>query len=298
MKNTKTIKMHIPDDYMDSVKYIIDTLHEIKNNPNHGFPPEEVMRLSQIENEIADSMKGLREVMQPLIKLTSELNSATSKFRKDFEKLNKRVFGNIVHICAEGWYVSPNIIERYPLDELAKLGAKKNVKDFEKRIVHESDQHIPSLIKNAIKLIPERAHIFEELFKIYKGENYHATITLAYSQIDGICVDQWGDSFWKYDNNVHSRSLQLHGQLQETYVGINSHIADQLGVEENEITMKTRNNTMFDDHDFKRKTYNRHKVMHGNSIHYGTKINAIRALYLLDFICYFVQKSNQANINP
>ena len=67
-------------------------------------------------------------------------------------------------------------------------------------------------------------------------------------------------------------------------------MSDQLDIK-NEMT---KNSDQVTD---KNSSFNRHVVIHGNSKIYGTKINAIRSILLLDFISELSDKLAMGRIN-
>jgi hypothetical protein len=71
---------------------------------------------------------------------------------------------------------------------------------------------------------------------------------------------------------------------------VNPFFVKQLSINENEITMYSKNEK-FKDLASRTTSYNRHLIMHGHSFNYGCKKNALRAILLLDFICYFIELS-------
>jgi hypothetical protein len=69
-------------------------------------------------------------------------------------------------------------------------------------------------------------------------------------------------------NPNESFAGKIAGQLKEPRNEISRYVKDEI-----------KNRT------FKLDSFNRHLVLHGHSIHYGTQKNAIRAILLLDFVC-------------
>lgn len=45
------------EDYKNSLGYLESALYKIKNDPDHGFPQEEVDRLLKIEQEMQEAWK-------------------------------------------------------------------------------------------------------------------------------------------------------------------------------------------------------------------------------------------------
>jgi len=79
------------------------------------------------------------------------------------------------------------------------------------------------------------------------------------------------------------KALKIKGHIDKE-TGLLNSISSQFLKKRNELTRH------YDKKDlsFSKNSYNRHLVIHGHSIDYGTKINAVRALLLLDFTIYLL----------
>ncbi len=269
----------------DSVGYIIDALHEIRTNPSHDYPKEEVERLENIEREFAESVKDIKA---PMWKLPS-----SDELRISITKFNFDLFERLTRLTERGWYISPDILENLPVDEMIELTKYQNLDTLEKRIKEPSNSTISSILIKCKKQFPDRNELWDEMKLLFDSELYFGLVTLAYSQADGICNDTWNQSFYQMSRT--EGKLKLKDVIGNKYDGFFDATIQQLGIPSNELTVKTRNNEAFDDEKFVRKTYNRHKVLHGQSIHFGNKINAIRSLYLLDYLRFLAEHFKQRN---
>lgn len=275
-----TIRLNPAKDKRDSVGYIIDSLHEIRTNPNHNFPQEEVDRLEALDKEFSESVS---KINNPIFNLPS-----AQEFRENITKFNFDLFQRLTRLTKRGWYISPDIVRDYPIDKLIELTEDENLESFENQLIEMGDTEVSFILNNCIVSLQNREHIWKELLVLYESKYYHGLITLAYSQADGICNDFWGHSLYWIPNKGElgdkNSNVKLHENLDGKFDGFLDATIQQLGIPYNEITVKTRGNPDFDDKLLLEKTFNRHKVMHGQSLFYGSKMNAIRSIFLLDYL--------------
>ena len=263
-------------------------LNEIRNNPNHGYSPEVVSELLKVEAELKESIKKMRKSFS-LIERT--FICAAEVFQAViYQEFSPAVFA-LQDASAKGWYISPDAIRKYGIKQMKRWGA--DIKYFERTILKDFNLLQSDIFLKCISEFPHRKIFFKEILKNFKSRNYNSAILLAYSQLDGMCTDAWGFSFFGKEEVVKKDfQLKAHLHINEMDLGIISLFADQLGFKYNEITLYAKN---FDQQKSE-TTFNRHHVMHGHSLYYGTRLNAIRAILALDFVRYFIQfvKNNQS----
>jgi hypothetical protein len=285
---TKTFNVNIPEDEKDSAGYIMKASKEIASNPDHKYSVEEVSRIQGIENQ----MKIHSSIASSAVSAVAAHTERMEKIGKLILEMDQRLFGGLANLTTLGWYLSPNIVGRFYVDELEELVRAENINKFEQGIIDESDLQIPRIVKNCGKLFPQRAHIFNEMLALYNSKHYYSLITLAYAQADGICKDIWGKFgfFDKDKDKDNSYKMKLYLKLSEKDLPvISSILVEQMSVTSNELTIYSKA-ALFGDSDVEKRTFNRHKIVHGHSINYGTKVNAIRAMYLLDYLTYLIDE--------
>jgi len=268
---------------------VMDALEEIKSNSNHNFTEDEVSELLKFEADIITIGQNISKVMEPIIK-------GIGAFKKWMDIQVKPIFEDIKHLTSLGWYISPYVIDEYAMTDLYRLTRPENIIEFEETIINNSDRLIDDTIKKCSTLFPNRSTIFIEIHNSYKNKFYHSVISLSYTQADGICNEKWGCPFFQKDK-VNNYEFRVYPKLNTDDRSFSLSFADQLKVVENEMTLNSNDN-IFNEETKKRSTFNRHRVLHGQSVEFGIQKNALRAILLLDFLCYFVEidKSNSSVI--
>ena len=267
-----------------TVKKLISALKEIKDNPNgHSYSREEVDEFLEYERQFAMQMEKFNHLQ--VIEEFKKRNEEIQRFRQEMPQRNHSFFSNMRYISSLAWYISPHVVRDIPLFDFAELIKEENVLGFQNKIIELADIAIPRILTKCGKQFLERKAIFEEIREAFNKELYSAVISLAYTQIDGISNDTWGFGFFDKDRN-QDYQLKSYLNLQSGTIGINTGIAEQLGITSNEIIVHS-GSELFNNDEYKKNSYNRHLVIHGHSVGYGTRINAIRAIYLLDLLSYF-----------
>ena len=279
-------KLSFPINENNTIGYWHASLIELKTNPNHSFNEDEVKKLLEFEENNRKQKKVLQKSLSINFQKTQDRIESLKLFIKNsiHEHLNE-----VKNIATIGWYISPTLVSKLSLSEINYYTQKENLNKFEKKIIEQADEHIPSIIKNCTSLFPERKPIFEEIFKLYQSKSYYSIINTCYSQADGMCNSIWNFGF--FDKERPKYELKSKDIFMENNGQMSSFFAQQLEINQNEITINSKDK-IFNNIELKVKSYNRHLVLHGHSVDYGTKVNAIRAIYLLDFICYFVENKN------
>lgn len=269
----------------NSIGYIANSLEKIRLNLNHGFPKEEVDRLKKIEEDLARSWKPQYDA---LTKIQEHFRKMYEPFEKMKESL-KEFFESLSEFTRKGWFISDDILKEYNLDELRMLVNSEDKTIGEHLIEkHGSNKSVSLMLHRISTRFPKRGSILQEIKKAYSEEMYASVVALCYSQADGICSEIWSHGFFDKDKNDFYK-LKLFKNIEDSNLGISSYLVNHAGLSENEITMHSGSECL-EEQVVREKTYNRHLVLHGHSLNYGIKINAFRAILLIDFITFCAEK--------
>jgi len=275
----KTKSWLSPDMKMNYFSYFNKALAEINANPsNHGFPPEEVERVMEFSKQVAKELPRLKS--QLLFEAFSLHPSTDGPFKH-------LAFRNTTNLSELGWYISPRIFSCLDFHDSMQILKKENIHKLEDLLLEKSTILIPEIIADCSALFPEREEIFAEISGLLELGFYRAVVMACYAQADGMSNDLWETGFFDKDRVYQLKALT---RVKSMDKGMVTGIASQMGVASNEITTYS-GDEIFSDSEKRRNTFNRHFVMHGHSIGYGSKINAVRAIYMLDFLQYIIRNN-------
>ena len=227
----------------------------------------------------------------PAIEKANEMIKMHNHIRKGLQNF-KRGLNNIKYLVAKGWYISPKVVNNLSLNtisELKDLTKKSNVDEFEQYIISSFDERQKDIFDYLRLKLQDRMHIIEEIETLYKQNLYTSLITLCYSQADGICNDFWKIGFFDSENKKNGYELKVK-KLKPIKPIFSNSLVNQLKQPKNEIT-RSSYDSMYLDPNIVKKSINRHLVIHGHSINFGNKENAMRAILLLEFICHIKEEN-------
>ncbi len=235
------------------------TIGEIKKNPEKY-------------KSVIQQIKFPFELIQNFKKLTESFQILADSISKSFKSLeNKNPW-----FIENDWYLS----EKWWGDYLIEETFTSNPLKLEKELIIRFDKELKPTKEELINYNPKRKQIIEEIFKLYKQRCYHGVVSLSYSQTDGICKEKFKIPFWGGFKNTDKKtnSQRLIEELpQEYFIGFNNLRLNHRG------EMNLKSEEIFESNTIS-KTNNRHHVLHGSSYMYGTKINAVKSILLMDYI--------------
>ena len=208
-----------------------------------------------------------------LSKNFERLLKGIERFSKDFPESTRKVS---FILGKYGWYVSWNmeLVATYELAELL-IG-----KDFEKVDLWMADYYtnqLDNIQKDLLYKFPSRAKILDRAFGAHTRAEYELSIPVFLSQADGICQEIIGIQLYCKKNGK-----------PETAKFVEQLVSDSLMIA---LLEPMRNPMPISANSIERKQYsdsfnflNRHAILHGESIDYGTKINSLKAISLISYI--------------
>jgi hypothetical protein len=268
------------DNPLKSISELKAALLKVNQYPNsHGFNDDELKKIIDFKNKLEEFNSFLNE---------SYFYKVTQSFKNlkiAFDIFNER-HKHFSEFTKYGWYVSPNIFRELDIEEYSytidSLNLKKEI-EISNLLSSNFERNKILIFDEIIEFLPNRKDIVSEIYKAYESEYYFACINLCYAQTDGISNEFFNYGFF----DTEDKELKI-----KSYVfnqSLSSYIASQLKQDRNEITRYVKKEV--DDKSFDAGSYNRHLVLHGHSLRYGTKLNAVRAVLLLDFVCFLAKEN-------
>ena len=179
-----------------------------------------------------------------------------------------------------GWWVDPHM----PFIPLALL--EKMLSDypeyFVSNLVRFFRKRLDDIEQELKEAYPHRSHLFKDAFDAHRAGKYSLSIPVFLTQADGI----WQERF--------SVNLFIRGGRERT---VEKHIASfeniSFAVLMHPFSISTtplwvpqgKRNASFDE-------FNRHQVLHGDSVNYGTEENSLKAISLLSNLRYLLEQTN------
>ena len=175
------------------------------------------------------------------------------------------------NIRNKGWFISFD----YPLKNLVKLFNYINSKDYQsidKSLVRYYERKLKIIQSRLCSWYPDRLELLKLAFQAHEEGKYALAIPIFFTQIEGICKKEIGESPYKKKKKVLIIAEKLKNMdLNPIYVIL----AEDSPFIYNE-KKRSENPGV---------SLNRHAVMHGESVDYGTEINSLKAISYIYFWC-------------
>lgn len=236
-----------------------------------------------LANEIGSTFSArLTAIGEPFRKMAEDM----AAIAKSFEKYPDEMREGLIAMNQYGWYLDLQMGMSKPLRFKRALDEGRH-EDAEVEMVKHFDKRIASIRAELIQAYPHRREILDAAFDAHLNGQHLVSIPVLLAQVDGICFDVANAHFFmgKERPKVLAYATELAGtELARAFLApLESGMTVAL-------SEKARPQGF--------SGLNRHMVLHGESIDYGTKENGLRAISLLNYISQSLQRELSASDKP
>ncbi len=192
------------------------------------------------------------------------------------EYLDKRS-QELIALGKRGWFVDYYMPASMP-STLAKDIDNHNIGKAESTLIEYYRDNIDSIKDNLCIKYPNRATVLEKAFTAHKNNQYELSIPALLIQADGICKELIGVQLYSRNNRIpktanYVNSLDI---ISQSYL---SPFSENLPIS---ATERERNSNF--------NELNRHQILHGEISNYGTEINSLKSIYLLNYVAFALKE--------
>jgi hypothetical protein len=171
----------------------------------------------------------------------------------------------------------------YDLAVLIQNRKNNEIDDFMCNFI-ESD--IDEIIKAVSEKFPKRDRIIKLAFKAHKRKEYELSVPIFLIQSDGICLDILKENLFSRNRKNGKPKTESMVRNLETSSLMNAFLEP------------LRNPNIYNSR--KREIFysdilNRNKILHGETVNYGTKINSLKTISLLNYLITDVYNAEKQN---
>lgn len=243
--------------------------------------------------ELIEPHKGLVALVKSLEPITERISGikdiqdahrSITQYINDILQLSKGIHS----LPSEGWYFSLQFIDSLAISNLHEY-LQKDPKAFEADVIATFNKQLDAIEKKLTAAFPKRARLLSDLFKHHRQAEYNASIALALTQADGLSKEV----FSVKDKNNKPVAVGFFDMTNSKADFRAQKLALSFDVPENSIFSILYNQLAKDDRNdslilegktIRLSDLNRHAILHGESTDYGTLINSVKGILLLDFI--------------
>ncbi|HIE1653687.1 TPA: hypothetical protein ACXJGC_004989 [Burkholderia cenocepacia] len=228
-----------------------------------------------LSNGIGSTVSArLAEIGEPIRRMAEDM----ATIAKSFEKYPDEMREGLIAMSQYGWYLDLQMGMSKPLRFKRALDDGRH-EDAEIGMVKHFDKRTNSIRAELIQAYPHRREILDAAFDAHLNGQHLVSIPVLLAQVDGICFDVANAHFFmgKERPKVLAYATELAGtELARAFLApLESGMTVAL-------SEKARPQGF--------SGLNRHMVLHGESIDYGTKENGLRAISLLNYISQSLQR--------
>ncbi|MCK9399629.1 MAG: hypothetical protein M0Q51_06495 [Bacteroidales bacterium] len=229
------------------------------------------------ENHLAEFVSTLQDYSKRMANYFTKIQTEYTSRSNDFFKSIKDAFDSIPEALKQlsgvGWYMSMHMGPG-EINGLARLINEGNIEKVDRYLVDHFQKNYNQIKNNLIIKYPERKQILTSAFNAHERKDYYASIPLCLSQADGMCFDLTGKRPYRSKRKIPETAL----------------IADKfkkgsiLNYFLQPLTVQGLINANQDERENFKGIINRHEILHGISLNYGTEIDGFKAISWLNYI--------------
>lgn len=209
---------------------------------------------------------------------TSQLEMQIRQIGQQFRELPQIIRDRLSSLLRHGWFIDPDM--SFPdIHPLSKFFDSGDVETAEAWLIDYYRGNADTIEQKLLAAFPARATVLSSAFKAHRQGDYALSVPVFLLQADGICQECTGGRqlFSKKDSGGVRGLIK---QLPE----------DDLG--------RAMLDVFIEDSDLVRNTHelpsdfnglNRHKVLHGIDSGYGSEVNSLRAMSLLNYSAWAIK---------
>lgn len=143
----------------------------------------------------------------------------------------------------------------------------------------------------ATRHFPDRRELIKKAFRFHRTEEYDVSVPMLLIQSDGICADIFGREFFR----VRNGSVSVRSAVEQKCP---DWISDALAHPFRSVPPIMAHSAP------RSHEFNRHIILHGLSLDYGSRRNSLRSILLIAYLCgfksYYEEKKAQPGVtdNP
>jgi len=202
--------------------------------------------------------------------------------KKTFRDLPIRTQEALLLLGEYGWYVDLKM-SIPELWELKKALSEGKVDEAESALVDYFEKQIDEIEFYISKKFPKRKKLINAAFNAHRRQEYELSIPVFLIQSDGICKEVINEDLFRQKkgipntaNYVEQVALNNCGKLIRN--ALLNPLKQTLPIRANKFERKDGFNNL-----------NRHMVIHGEDLEYGSKINSLKAISLINYIANVLQ---------
>lgn len=215
------------------------------------------------------------------VSLERMITPAFEDLQRSFSELPPKTQDALILLGQHGWYLDLEmpIPALWQLKKALEIGS---VQEVEEALIEYFEQRLGEIETSILGRFPNREKIIRAAFSAHRRHEYELSIPVFLSQTDGICKEVVNEHLFMRKNKKPRTAIYVKQIAADTFrAAILSPLAHSLPISASERERDSGFNEL-----------NRHMVLHGESLDYGTKTNSLKAISLINYVAHVLKSAN------
>ncbi len=245
----------------------------------------------QIQTQTSDILKNLslsfENLNQSLLsnfrfQIENLISPSFENFFESFRQLPEHIQVALLTMGNHGWFFDLEM-SLPSLWELENALDEGELKEAEAALVGYFQENLQSIEDRIAAKFPHRAKIIHSAFNAHKRGEYELAIPIFLAQTDGICYEVINQYLFMRSEKKPRTAIYVDTIASDTFRhALLSPLSQPLPIS---ASQNERDETF--------NELNRHQVMHGESLDYGTEINSLKSISLLNYVAQVLRLDDE-----
>lgn len=237
-------------------------------------------RFQEFRLSLAKFRSSFKNAESMVKSVTDKAAPAIANLVRNFHELPPRVRAALLTLGESGWYLSGEMgfSSLWTLESLLRDG---KVAEVDRMLSKYFESQTSTIETQICELFPHRANIIHAAFKAHLRGEFELSVPVFLTQVDGVCSDTTGKAFFMRRDKRPEVASHVDGLPTPYEAAWLSPLASVLPINASKDERKSRMKAQGTSSWFE---LNRHMVLHGESVDYGTLTNSLKTISLLDYV--------------
>lgn len=215
----------------------------------------------------------LKQTMQLENFLSGVSNPVFHDFFEGLLDLSPRTRKAALTLAAHGWFmdIGMGLSDLWRITDAFSNG---DLEEAEEALVEYFEGSISEIEKSLKEKYPHRAHILHAAFNAHRREEFELSVPVFLAQTDGICKETVREYFFMKRNKKPCTAFYVEQITDDpSRAALLSPLTEVLPINASEHERPAGSDIL-----------NRHTVLHGESLNYGSRVNSLKAISLINYI--------------
>jgi len=233
--------------------------------------------------QIEETQRRVAESVAPMLRewdrVQRQMAPVLLQVAEAVERLPPRQKRALETLASDGWYLEPGLSfpDLFTLADLIESGEAEQART---RLISHIDSRIDEIEADVTSRCPGRARLIGAALRAHRAGDYALSIPVFLAQADGICMDRVAVQLYKKRSGAPALAARLRIAGQTPLI-------DSLLYP---LTIVTPLSANIDPQADAPEVLNRHGVLHGIVIDYDSHANSCRAISLLAYVAWVLDK--------